>query len=621
MSGVADPVALLVAGRPADALVVLADILARAPADADAWLKYAVACSQLGRNQEALRALDQALVLAPDSADASNMRGIVLLGLGRRHEALSAFARAAALRPDFVDALYRQGTVLTELGQHAEAVARFDRALAHDPAHANALQNRGNALFGLERFADALASYCAAQSLLPEHRDIGINIGTTLQRLGRHREALEAFEATIARAPDNAAAHNSQGNALIALERVPEALAAYDRALALDPENAEAHYNRATALLRLDRVEEALAGYDRALALRPAFEQAWLNRGVALQRLRRHREALTDFGRAQALDPNDADAHWNESLSLLALGDFAAGWRKYEWRWAAMEAQSARRDRGVPLWLGEEALRGRRLLIHAEQGFGDTLQFCRYLPLLPPDCRILFEVQPPLLGLMHSLDRDLMLVGQGAPVPRFDLHCPLLSLPLVHGTTLETIPAAIPYLRADPKAVASWRARLAALPAPRIGLCWAGNPRHEQPAANAIDRRRSMKLEAFVPLAAQGASFVSLQKGTAAVPAAAAAALGLHDWTGELDDFAATAALVTALDLVITVDTAVAHLAGALGRPVWILHRFDACWRWLSTRADSPWYPTARLFHQPRPGDWASVVAEAAGALRELARP
>jgi tetratricopeptide (TPR) repeat protein len=584
--------ALLRLHRVEAALDAATQAIALNPELAEAHMKRAIALSHLARYAEALTAVDQALNLAPSYAEASNLRGIVLMAMGRLPEALSGFAHAVALRPDFVDALFNQGTVLTALERRADAVATFDRVLALRPDHAVALVNRGNALVGL----------------------------------GQVEEGLASCNAAVSAASDYAAAHNSRGSALIALNRHVKALAAYDRALALDPQFAEAHYNRANALQRLDRLDDALSGYERALTLLPDFMEARHNHGATLHCLGRHAEALIDFARVQAMRPDFVDAHCYESLSRLALGDFREGWRKYEWRWKSADLLSARRSFPQPLWLGETPLTGRTLLIHAEQGFGDTLQFCRYLPLLPPDVRIIFEVQRPLLRLMQRLPRlatpgaPLTLVAHGDELPPFDLQCPLLSLPLAFGTALETIPHRVPYLGVDPGSVSPWRARVAALPGLRVGICWSGDPRHHLPSANTIDRRRSTELASWAPLAALPTiSLVSLQKGASAQQLAdPPPGLTIHDWTDELDDFADTAALVETLDLVITVDTATAHLTGALGKPVWILNRYDACWRWLTNRTDSPWYPTATLFRQPNLGNWGAVFAEVAAALRDV---
>jgi hypothetical protein len=343
---------------------------------------------------------------------------------------------------------------------------------------------------------------------------------------------------------------------------------------------------------------------------------------VVLAGLQRHAEALENYDRVIALRPDDAEAYWNRSHCLLALGQFDAGWRLFEWR-KRLGQSSGHRAFPQPVWLGQDGLAGKTLFIHWEQGFGDTLQFCRYAALATArGARVVVSVQDPLRRVIASLGPAVEVIGGCASPREFDWHCPMMSLPLAFGTTLETIPWVTPYLAADTAAVAAWRGRLAGLCGLRVGVCWAGNSRPDQPAARAIDRRRSIGLARLAPLAeVAGVQLVSLQKGDAAGEVAGAqAGLVLHDWTDALQDFADTAALIEALDLVITVDTAVAHLAGALGKRVWVLNRFDACWRWLLGRDDSPWYPTARLFRQPAPGDWDSVVGAVAAALRELVR-
>jgi hypothetical protein len=305
-------------------------------------------------------------------------------------------------------------------------------------------------------------------------------------------------------------------------------------------------------------------------------------------------------------------------LCRLSLGDFALGWRKYEWRWQQPTVLGSQSDRARPLWLGATDVIGKTILLHAEQGFGDTLQFCRYAPLVARTADVVLEVPRPLLRLLSTLPGVSRIVASGDPLPHFDLHCPLLSLPLAFGTTLADLPNHVPYLRADPVHVTAWRQRLAPLPGIRVGLVWSGNPRLDIPLANRIDRRRSTTLDRLAPLGEiPGVSLVSLQKGDfRAQSTTPPPGLAIADWTDELDDFADTAALIEALDLVISVDTSVVHLAGALGKPVWVLNRYDACWRWLRDRGDSPWYPTARLFRQPTPGDWDGMIAEVVAALR-----
>ncbi len=362
----------------------------------------------------------------------------------------------------------------------------------------------------------------------------------------------------------------------------------------------------------------SIAAHRRAIALKADFPEAYTNLGNALKGQGNIAAAIAACRQAIALNPDLPDAHHNLSLTLLLNGEFAEGWREYEWRWQTKQL----RPRGFaqPLWSGE-AVDGRVLLLHAEQGYGDMIQFCRYVPLVAARGRVVLEAPRALVRLFSGLAGVERIVVQGDPLPAFDLHCPLLSLPRAFATTLETIPGGVPYLGTDPAQVSAWRDRLAGLARLRVGLVWAGEPRATDRIRGAVDRRRSISLGHFARLAGVGGiAFVSLQKGEAAAQTRSPPpGLRLHDWTGELEDFADTAALIAALDLVISVDTAVVHLAGALGKPVWLLNRFDTDWRWLLDREDSPWYPTLRLFRQHRPGDWAGVLERVAAALRRPA--
>jgi hypothetical protein len=448
------------------------------------------------------------------------------------------------------------------------------------PAAAAEHCRRGNALLVQARFEEALACYNQVIALDPGHIGALCNRGVVLGRLQRQHEALASFDAAIALKPDCAEAFSNRASALSALDRFEEALESFDRAIALDPGLAQAFYNRAVALARLNRLDEALASYDRAIAAQPDYAQAVFNR----------------------------------ALVLLLKGDLAQAWEGYEWRWRGVAGSVPARRFGCPQWRGEDVA-GRTILLYQEQGHGDAIQFLRYVPMVAArGARVVLEVSKPLRRLVGQLPGVERVLERGEPVPTADCHSPLLSLPLVFGTTLATIPASVPYLEADAGLVAAWRRRLAPLGGVRVGVVWAGR------ASNSADTRRSIMLAQLAALwDVPGASFVSLQKGDAASQAhSLQAALPMHDWTEELGDFADTAALIAALDLVISVDTAVLHLAGALGKPVWLLNRFDTCWRWLLDRDDSPWYPTLRQFRQARPGDWDSVIAAVRPALIEL---
>jgi hypothetical protein len=419
-------------------------------------------------------------------------------------------------------------------------------------------------------------------------------------------------------------AHNNLGNALRPLGLWAESLAACERALALAPDYLDAQLSHANALLDLGRAEEAVAGYERLLQRAPSDPRALANRGLALRSLNRAHDAVKSFEQAMAADPGNAQIRANAGQAYLAAGDLKTGFALFEARWSTpiMAGYLQSRQFGKPQWLGQAPLQGRTLLLHSEQGWGDIFQFCRYAALAAEQgARVLIEVQTPAVALMRTLRGVSAVIEYGQPLPPFDFHCPVMSLPHAFGATLETIPADVPYLSADPARVAWWTERLGPKARPRVGLVWSSGVRPDQPELAAANGRRNLPLDKLKAFKGLPVDFVSLQKGEPAEsefaafdqsawdgPAIANVAADLHDW-------ADTAALIAALDLVVTVDTAIPHLAGAMGRPVWLMNRFDPCWRWLETRADSPWYPTLRLFRQPAMGDWDGVLAEVRAAL------
>jgi len=586
-------------------------------------LSRAMSAYNAGKLVEAEQICQQIINIKRDLFDALHLLAIVQSRQGKKDTALASYRRALALRPDSAEVLSNRGVTLKELKRFEEALASFDRALKVRPDYAEALSNRGRTLHELKRFEEALASYDHALTVRADHAETLVNRGVTLYELKRFEEALASYECALKVRPDFAEALSNRGNTLKELKRFEEALASYDRALTLRPDFAEALYNRGNTLHELKRFEEALASYDRALTLRPDFAEALYNRGVTLYELKRLEEALASYDKAIALKSDYADAHCNEAMLRLLTGDFNRGWAKYEWRWKTKHMSGGARHFSAPLWSGE-SIGDRVILLHAEQGLGDTLQFCRYVPLIAAGARIVLEVQAPLVRLLSRLPGLTEIIARGDSLPAFDLHCPLLSLPRAIGTTLDTIPASTPYLAADPALAADWRKRLAGLDGLRVGLVWSGGQSGQRlgsPDLVAVDRRRSIALDRMAPLGeASGVSFISLQKDEAAAQSAnPSRGMALHDFTADLHDFEDTAALVTNLDLVISVDTSVAHLAGALGKPVWLLNRFDTCWRWLLNRDDSPWYPTLRQFRQPSPGDWNSVIRAVRDALQRLA--
>jgi hypothetical protein len=425
--------------------------------------------------------------------------------------------------------------------------------------------------------------------------------------LGRNADALAALDTVLAREPRHLPSRVNRANALVALGRPDEAIAEYDAALALSPNDLKALFNRANTLFRMGRYAESLSGFDRLLALTPQHVEGLSSRGLALQALGRHQDALGDYAKAIAIAKDHVDAHFNQALALLTIGDYARGFAEYEWRWK--RAGIARRSFGKPLWLGEYPLGRKTILLHAEQGLGDTIQFARYAPLLAQGgATVVLEFQPELKALLSCLD-GVTVLARGDVPPAFDVHCPLGSLPLACKTTPANVPAGIPYLHASEEHIAKWRPRLEALPGKRVALAFAGNPNHIN------DRNRSIALARLKPLlATPGVSVVSIQRD---VPEADRDALaGVAHVGDELADFQDTAAVIALADLVVTVDTSVAHLAGAMGRPLFLLLPFWPDWRWTLDGKRSPWYPDARLFRQGADGNWDPVIARLA---REVA--
>jgi Tfp pilus assembly protein PilF len=484
-------------------------------------------------------------------------------------------------RPSDFDALHLSGMLNYQRRRMVEALHFLSLALKTNSSSVDAMSNLGLALHATGRFDEAISSYRNALHLAPDHPEILYNLGNACLELGRLDEALASYDGVLARAPGHAGALVNKGN----------------------------------TLLRFNRPLEAIASYDKALIVMPGHPQILTNRGHALRRLDRPVAALRDFEAALSAAPEFPEAHFEAAMTRLTMGDFDAGWKAYEWRWKTGAFARHCRPPPAPLWLGDEPVSGKTFLLHAEQGFGDTIQFIRYAPLLAGrGAKVICEVQPELQPLLSPLE-GVTVIAAGEPRPAFDRHCPLLSLPLAFKTRLETIPAAIPYLTAPADRVDYWRDRLP--PARlRAGFVWSGQPSHKNDANRSIALARLATLFEDSPI-----SCFSLQSDLRAADDEV-----LRGWPnlvhlgGGLRDFADTAAIISLLDVVISVDTAVAHLAGALGKPVMILLPYAADFRWMRNREDSPWYPTAKLFRQPAFGDWDSVIGRVRDELRQLSQ-
>jgi len=538
-------------------------------------------------------------------------QAVALHRQGQLREAEKIYARVLKAAPGNFDALNLLGAIRMQQGQFSEARGLFSAAVKANPGIAAVWCNLGQAEYALKRPAEALQYFEKARALAPDDADILYQHANALLSLDRTHDALAELQMVLARKPQHFEARLNSGLAQATLGFSDRALADFDAALALAPQHPVAHYNRGLALIRLGRYAEAVAANDRAIAAAPQHSGAWLNRGRAMAQLHRMDEAIKSYGEVLALRKDHADAHFNQALALLTIGDYRSGFSEYEWRWRRT-GMPPQKGRGRPLWLGEYPLAGKTILLHAEQGLGDTIQFTRFVPLLAArGAKVVLEVQPELKSLLSGLEGAAALVTRGETPPPFDVHCPLGSLPLALKTELHTVPAPTSYLSADEAHLNKWSARLQKIPQPRIAIAWSGNPAHDN------DRNRSLPFGSLASLFTTAANFISIQRDLRSEDAARLAAeTRLTHLGGELDDFSDTAAVLALCDLVISVDTAPVHLAGAMGRPVWVLVPFAPDWRWTLEGETTPWYPTARLFRQSLPGDWNAVIARVAAALK-----
>ncbi len=581
-----------------------------APPTAQASLAQARALIEEGKLEQALVALKALLAVEPNHAEAWYKQGNVLKDLNRPHEALASYQRAIELEPRRGAALCNRGAILLSLGKPEDALRDFQQAVEVDPQDAIAHYNRGVAEQTLHRSADAFASYSRALELNPHYAEAHFSQALLHEESAQWLEALSGYDRALALRPTLTQVHFHRGNTLAQLKRWDEALASFDLAVSVNPRHALAHLHRGNVLRELRQWDAAVASYDRLIALEPDHADAHYNRGVVLELLKRFPEALRDFERAIAIRPGFVAAEHNRALALLQTGELEAGFASYEWRWKNRGTgfDPAEYHGAAPLWSGKESLSGKRILVFTEQGLGDTLQFCRYVKLLADlGAQVIFEVQPPLTGLLAGLEGASTVIAQGEPVPPFDFKCALMSLPLAFKTRLNTIPSVPKYLHADAASVAAWQTRLGPRTRPRIGLVWSGNAHYLH------DHRRSIPLATMLKWLPREFEYYCLQKD---IRAEDRATLDAHPFIAEPGaDLVGTAALCECMDLVISSCTSIAHLAAALGRPLWVLLAYNADWRWLEGRDDSPWYPTARLYRQTTSGDWDGVLERVAADL------
>jgi len=570
-------------------------------------LREAAALHQRGLLAPAEAIYLEILDRQPDHFDALHLCGVIAAQTKNPERAVNLISKAIEIDPGIAPAHSNLAGALQQLHRLDEALASYNRAISIKPDYAEAYFNRANVLKDLQRIDAALESYDRATALRADFAPAHLMRGLALHERGMLEPALASYDAAIAIDPRHSLAYCNRGIVLRDLRRYEAALASFAAALAIDPRYSEAYCGRGAVLFELGHLNAALSSYESAIAINPDYADAHNNRGLTFLALKQIDTALDSLNRAIAIDENHANAHFNKAYALLLRGDLAAGWREHEWRWKSRSCSSfaERREFSSPLWRGEEYLVGKTLLLHSEQGLGDTLQFCRYAKMAARSgARIILEVQPPLAKLLAGLDGISQVVARGSPLPHFDYQCPLMSLPLVFGTTLETIPHKSAYLKSDPALSAKWRTRLRPDGLPLIGLAWSGR------ATNRNDRNRSIALGELLDYLPSEYRYVVLQKDVRSGDAITLRSNPRIIHPDDELDFYNTAAICECTDLVISVDTSLAHLSGALGKRTWILLPFSPDWRWLTDRTDSPWYSSVTLYRQPRLGDWKSVMEQ-----------
>ena len=512
---------------------------------------------------------EEILTIAPRHFNSLHMLGVVNAQLSRPDLAVDLLCKAIEIVPDSAPVYYALGYAMCKLNQYAAGVECFDKALVLKPDFAQAACDRGSALIEVHRCVEAIASF-----------DLAIRIQ-----------------------PDYAEAFSFRGNAWLELGQLEQAIASFDVAIKQAPKMAGSYLNRGNAYQAQGEYAQAIASYDAAITLRQNDAMAYSNRSVALKNLHRFAEALASCNEAIRIAPEFPTGHWNLALILLLLGDLHLGFVSYLWRWRTETFQVIKRNYPQPVWLGESSVSGKTVLLHAEQGLGDTLQFARYAKLVADQgAHVVFEVEPALFDLFQTLPGVSTLIRQGDPLPEFDVYCPLLSLPVACKTSLMTVPHDVPYLGVSEAKHAYWARLLGPKTQPRVGLVWSGSATHK------ADHLRSIPLDQLLAFLPDGFQYISLQKEVRASDLAALDAFPLQHFGDQLSSFSDTAALCALMDVVISVDTSVVHLSGALGCTTWVLLPHLPDWRWLLERNDSPWYPSARLYRQAKIGDWTSPL-------------
>ena len=561
---------------------------------------------QIGNLAEAKDCYIKLSRLLPDHPEIYGTLGGLSIQLGKFIDAIQFLNNSLRILPNQPTVLFNQAIAYKQLNFFDKALICYDRAIQLKPDYFEAYFNQANLLKDLKFFDKAIVSYQRAAQFQPNFIGIYLNWGSVLLELKRYDEALTSFDRAMQLKPDDHQPYNSKGNTLQALKHYDEALTSYDRAIQLKPDYHAPHNGKGNTLHELKRYDEALISYDRAMELKPDDYEPHNGKGNTLQELKRYDEALISYDRAIQLKPDYVDGYWNKSLLKLLTGQYEEGWKLYEWRRQAKATKSNYKLYDQPLWLGKESLQNKILLVEAEQGLGDIIQFCRYIPILENiGAKVILETPKALASIIKTIPSNFLILENRQSLPHFDYHIPIMSLPHAFNTNTQNIPASIPYLFSDKIKREYWNKKLSKKTKLRVGLVWSGSTAHRN------DKSRSLPLKDLEPVLQLPFEFHSLQKEVRENDQKTLFEFNqVHQHHDELNDFSDTAALIEEMDLIISVDTSVAHLAGALGKDVWILLSYHPDYRWMLDRKDSPWYPTCTLFRQSKIDDWSNVVLE-----------
>jgi tetratricopeptide (TPR) repeat protein len=571
---------------------------------------------QRGNLNDAQNIYEQILSIQENNFDALQLLGALFAQVKKYPQAIKFLSKAIIVDPNHAGCFSNLGISFQKLRRLEEALSSYDKAISLQADYAEAYSNRGAVLQELKRFDEALSSYDKAISIKGDYAEAFNSRGTVLEELKRLEEALSSYHKAISINKDYTEAYYNRGNVLHKLKRLEEALSSYDKAISLHEDYAEAYSNRGLVLQDLKRLEEALSSYDKAISLHEDYAEAYSNRGTVLEELKRLDEALSSYEKAISINKDYAEAYWNSSICYLLAGNFNEGWARYEWRW---QSKSISKTAGIrkfsqPLWLGTEVLKDQTIFLYAEQGLGDTIQFSRYVSLVAGlGAKVVLEVQPSLVKLLSYLEGISQIISKGDKLPNFDYQCPLMSLPLAFKTELKTIPSVSKNISTDEKKVEKWQAILGEKTKPRVGIVWSGAVNHKN------DLQRSLKLSQLITHLPSDYEYLSLQKEISDVDKEVLIeCCKIKHFGDDLKDFTDTAALCELIDIVISVDTSVAHLAGTLGKNTWVLLPYSPDWRWLLDRNDSPWYSSVKLYRQEKINDWESALVNIESDLKKL---